>query len=404
MSEYRRQRSIVLSVLVFVLAAPAPALATPFFARRTEYDCNNCHQGHFPRLNALGRRFRDNGYQLPDGASEVIRARRNVEPGTTGSKTSVFKEVPLSVRGQVFGVGAFTSDPAPYDASVFAYLMGGGSVTDNVSAYFSYTPFPMSMVHKFHLGAHNIGESVLGAGTLNLRAGLLMLLDRQRPSHRFLSPSRNPVVGLTVGLNRFAFNTVQPGVQAYGQPGWGPFFYEVALVGGDPGATELGDRDAWKDVWVRTGWTLFQYTDHEVTPAVFAYVGRSIIEEDLGGIDLVLQDDFAIVGGDIEADFGDFNVQAMGFYRTHSDATVAGGRVSAIGIRGELLWLLHRNWIASVRYGHVLSADDSSLEAIQVTPHVTWLPAGNVQVSLAFRTNVLDVDQSTLVLVLDTVF
>ena len=88
---------LVLGLLVFVTGgeglSPPEAKAIPAFARRYEFSCNNCHHNHYPRLNSFGRRFRENGLQLPDGAEDPFRARRNVEPGTLAEALSIFKEI-----------------------------------------------------------------------------------------------------------------------------------------------------------------------------------------------------------------------------------------------------------------------------------------------------------------------
>lgn len=46
------------------LGTGSTAHAVPGFARQTGMSCNSCHFQHFPKLNAMGRRFKASGYSL----------------------------------------------------------------------------------------------------------------------------------------------------------------------------------------------------------------------------------------------------------------------------------------------------------------------------------------------------
>lgn len=387
------------------LLVPTPAEAVPSFARRYETSCGTCHQGHYPRLNAYGRQFRENGYQLPEGAEGRARTRRSVEPGLPDEKLAIFKEVPLSLRGQVFGVAAVepqAPDEPLYRNSVFSYIIGGGTVAEDVSYFFTWTPFPDPSLHQARIGLHNLFERALGSGTLNVRAGALFLLDFQRPGHRFLSPGADSVTGLTVGNNAFSLAETNLGVQLYGRPAWGPFHYELAVVDGDP--PMQGDIDNWKDIFGRTSVTVFQNTDHEVRPGAFVYSGRSEELTDLGGVTLAQRDDFWIAGGDLEIDAGPLTVFGMGFASRHSDAALDGQPVAFTAFRTELLWVAHPRWTASLRYEQADSTDDPSLVLRNVAPHLTWNLRGNVLVTAAWRQDLQDFANSNALLALDTAF
>lgn len=222
-----RTRPVValLALLATWLCAGA-AQAIPAFARRHETACTTCHQFHYPWLNSYGRRFRENGYQLPDGAEDAARAMRTVEPGTAVEGLTLFKEVPLSVRGQVFGLsipnGSRKDGERVYENRLFSFVQGGGSIAEDVSFFFTWTPFPSTDLHQARVGLHNVGEGWLGQGSLNVRAGVLFLLDFQRPGHRALAAGLNDFGNTTVGENHFSLEAPQLGVQAYGRPVWGP--------------------------------------------------------------------------------------------------------------------------------------------------------------------------------------
>ena len=48
-----------LFLAMFLVVPIQDAEAIPPFARKYEMPCGSCHQGHFPRLNEFGRRFRE---------------------------------------------------------------------------------------------------------------------------------------------------------------------------------------------------------------------------------------------------------------------------------------------------------------------------------------------------------
>ena len=71
--------------LLPLLLAPDSGDALPLFARKYEMQCTQCHIA-FPRLNAYGMAFRQNGYRLP---------------GEKGKSPWESKEFPLSLVGNV---------------------------------------------------------------------------------------------------------------------------------------------------------------------------------------------------------------------------------------------------------------------------------------------------------------
>ena len=411
-----------LFLLMGALLAPHVAQAIPAFSRRYETSCTTCHQYHYPRLNSFGRVFRENGYQWPAGAEEQFRAKRTVQPGATNEGLAIFKEVPLSMRGQFFGVGrpvqAATSaladgaalsgtygeeGPVAADLALYSFLIGGGSITKDVSFFFTWTPFPDPSVHQARIGLHNILKDTLGEGTLNLRAGALFLLDFQRPGHRFLSAFPAKANSVAVGLNRFAWDEATLGLEAYGRPFMGPFHYEVALVAGDPGE-EGYERDAWKDLYARLSWIFFQHSSHEVRLGTFAYLGNSVIESDQEGVNLRQNDTFGMLGIDAEVDYGKLNVFGMSYARYDSDPYPNGDSAAFVAGRAQALWAISPSWFVGGRYEYAYSWTDPSLNLQDVGPHVTWAIRTNVLLSAVWRQSLLDFQESSALAVLDATF
>ncbi|MBI4815526.1 MAG: hypothetical protein HY791_04685 [Deltaproteobacteria bacterium] len=400
------RRLAALVALVGLTVSARSSEAIPAFARRYEMSCRTCHAYRFPLLSSFGKRFREDGYQLPEGAEDPVRARRNVEPGTVSDLTTLFREVPLSLRGQVFAVGRVESkEGAPiYENKIFSYLDGGGSVARDLSFFFSFTPFPATQLHQARIGIHDLGESWLGAGTLNVRAGALMLLDFQRPTHRQISPGGpKSATGVAVGANTFTLDNTTLGLELHGRPLGGPFLYELALVAGDPGAT-LTDRDDWKDGFARLSYTFFQNGPHELVLGAFGYLGRADLVTEQTQFELAQRDDFYIVGGDAELDVGPLNVFGTAYTSRHADARLDGEPVSFFGGRAEVVVGISDDLIASLRYDGVTSSHDETLRRSGLAPHLTWLMVANAALSIEWRQDLLDSKSSSGVALLDLAF
>lgn len=400
-----RMRGAVGFALVWCWADVASAI--PAFARRHEVSCSTCHQDRYPQLNAFGRRFQGDGYQLPDGAEDVARARRAVEPGTVDELLTLFKEVPLSLRAQALGVvpvDANEQDRSVFDTRLFAYLMGGGAVAEDVSFFFSWTPFPTSQLHHGHIGVHNLFDGVFGDGGLSLRAGMLFPLDFQRPSHRFFAPGGESAGGVVVGANSLTLDNANPAIEIYGRPAQGRFTYQVMALAGDTDAAGL-DRDDWKNVFARATGTAWRNSRYEVTVGAFGMAGRSELPTSAGGVDLVIDDDVAIGGVDIEADVSTLTFFAMAYWRRDSDAFVEPAETTVWAGRGEVAWAPTAVLTASVRYEQVVSKARPELEAIQVVPQLTYEIATNALVQAALRLDIKEPSAgSSGLLLLDVTF
>ena len=60
------------TALVAVAVAPTPARAIPAFSRKYATSCATCHVA-YPKLNAFGRAFRNNGYRMPGGDEDYLK-------------------------------------------------------------------------------------------------------------------------------------------------------------------------------------------------------------------------------------------------------------------------------------------------------------------------------------------
>ena len=56
---------LVVLVILPLTLLPEESSAVPIFSRKYQTSCMTCHVG-FPKLNAFGNAFKNNGYRLPD--------------------------------------------------------------------------------------------------------------------------------------------------------------------------------------------------------------------------------------------------------------------------------------------------------------------------------------------------
>lgn len=147
------------------LLTPTTTRALPLWSRQYGVACVHCH-APFPRLNAVGARFRQNGYRMPD------------EPGRAITEV---REFPLAV---VANLGyAFTSTASRVGTGPRVRRDLGGFEANAVEVHSAGT---LAERTSFHFGgdlAHDTSlleggvafvqfDDLAGAGALNLRVGV----------------------------------------------------------------------------------------------------------------------------------------------------------------------------------------------------------------------------------------
>lgn len=387
-----------LSLVVLALAG-RDAAASPSFARKYNVGCGNCHAVAYPELNAFGRQFQENGYQLPEGAEEAPRDRTTQQPGTILERLGLWRELPLALRGVAYvsipvdaaGSGRNTSDWRLPDQ---IYLIGGGSLFKDVSVFLSASVAPALMLHHATVGVHNL---FFGEGYLNLRVGSLLLLDFMHPEHRTITRAGNLAATTKVGLNPTQLDTSHLGFDLYGRLAGRKLFYEVAVVQGAQGTDGVNDLDSNKDVFAQ-----LQYLPRpQHVLGVLGYYGRTQITSKALSVDLRFTDPFYVAGADVELNFGPLTLFAYGLYGHHDNARGDGKAASYVGMRGELRARLRHDLLLQARYDGVESHDDASLVKRVASANLSWMFLTNFKVALEFGANLASFKNSTGFVVLD---
>jgi hypothetical protein len=369
-------RAPVLAVVVVVAAllGATRAEAYPAFARRTRQSCRTCHAWSFPILNAWGTRYQQNGYQLPEGAEDPVRASSMIEPGTIGERTAIFATPPLSVRARVLAEWTEGADEARrVGLSVpYARLVGGGSLFEDVSLVFAADAAPGPALHYLTIGFHDL----LPDGGLSVVAGQLLFTGFQRPGHRSITALGNPIGSVVVGDDPFRLEGDHYGVRLQGRPGWGPVSYELTVANGSPGQTgQTG-------VGAPGALGRIVYTTDGHTFGVFGYGARARLRLDHGGIEREWDDRIALAGADAELTVGRFLGYVAGVYGVHDDPHGGGESVRYFGGRAELLWAATDALSAIARFDAVESGDDGSVGRRLATLNVGHLLLSNLRASV----------------------
>lgn len=359
-------------VVTATLLGTSVAHANPSFARRYRTSCRTCHAWSFPYLNAWGTRFRQNGYQLPDGAEDPARAQAMIEPGTVAERTAIFATPPLSVRARVLGEWSEATGEQRLGASVpYVRLIGGGSLYENVSLMFSGDVLPTPALHFLTVGLHN----VVPRGGLSILVGQLLMTGLQRPGHRSITRVASPLASVHVGDNPFVLEGTHLGVSLQGRPGWGAFSYEVAVANGSPGApgqTGVGAPGVLARIGLTTGAHTF---------GVFGYGAVARLRVDRGGIDREWDDRFLVTGADAELSVSRFLFYAAGLFGVHEDPHGEGEATRYVGMRAEVLWALTDELSAIARYDAVESSD-AALRHRLATLHAGYLVLSSLRLSV----------------------
>ncbi len=327
-----RGREVPAKLLVALLGVgsaallwPGEAQAIPVFARRYATSCQTCHTV-FPKLTAFGEAFRRNGYRFPAGEDEDASEQEPVELGQEAHK----KVFPDAVWP-----GLLPSD-APVAANVASWIRAtaeegepavsfdrvGGSVGLMFAGNFgdTFSAWAGASVEaegdEVEIGLERVFAIVqfFDDPTMNLRIGRFEPGFVPYTMHRTLGPG--PWMNTTaVGDNGFAPEPTQNGLELTGVLVEGRLAYAVGLVEGSGNlpndAKDFYGRLAFKFGGMRLDGiggaaAAEPWRDPSVTVGLFGYYGTARIGEE----GVATQDDaFWIGGGDINALYGDFNLQ-----------------------------------------------------------------------------------------------
>lgn len=325
-------------ILILVLAVGCldffwveDAFAIPHFARNFNKRCSVCHAA-VPKLNALGERFRLNGYQFPGTIDDTPLWYQDTPP-LSGMFHGMYMNMTMENNTSMPMNGILPGDEltiSEFQGQAFE-LFAGGTLGSHLS-YFAFLEFEQGgaledgnwvterdFAFKQLFGMYN---NVLGGntGSMNLKFGLFEMeipfsALRALGAHHatpYLVYSVDPLSGGHHGGTGFRFDSPQTGIAMSGILSSG-FQYELGLVNGTNASFDTNDK---QDVYLR----LAQHIGDQRIGA-FYYKGKS----NLGSTVAQSNTDFFRVGLDFSFNFllGDRHLNIFGQYMRGENDNIA---------------------------------------------------------------------------------
>lgn len=337
------------SVLAFVLPLVAVAMtmllnvreaeAIPAFARQYGRDCQTCHVT-FPKLTPFGEAFRRNGYRFPGGEdADYVQG----EPVPLGQEEyeKLFPHTvwPSSLPSQVrlaAQIGARADYVSNSDPEL-SFAAMSGSLGLNLASNFDETFSAWAGItfssdgESLEVEAERIFAVIQPFDTpvMNFRLGRIEPELWSFSNHRTLGFAPLQMV-TPVADNSFTPHPAQSGFEVTGVTGSGRLAYSVGVVEGGGDRTNLF-KDVYSRLAVKIGGMRLDGLEVHDTAAQpwretslqlggFGYFGQSALGD---GVVASQEDRFFKAGGDINANWRDFNLILAGTYGRNQSPLLA---------------------------------------------------------------------------------
>ena len=269
----KARKFLFLSMLV-VLALTffqKDAFAVPTFSRKYQTSCMTCHVG-FPKLNAFGDAFKNQGYRLPD--DEVFVKEPPVWLGSEAYKRvwpnavwpdSIPGNVPIALRI----VSQFNYDQSKSTAdgegkTEFEFphaieLMSLGTMGDNLAFNLGFAlqdESERSAVERVYLEYSDVlaGKFGIPNDLINIRGGYFDPMAMPfSPHNQNLMASMPTIYNFRISANQPRVRDSQSGIEVFGIINK-RFRYATGVLNGravDGASEAFGDNNTEKDVYVR---------------------------------------------------------------------------------------------------------------------------------------------------------
>ncbi len=407
----RRSYAVVFVVLLaFMFMDFRTADAFPVFARKYKTSCITCHYA-FPKLNAFGKAFKNNGFRYPAGTDKQMTKEEPVSMGSEAYR-KVFPNAiwPTDIPGTspiaVHAIGRFFKfeNDAEEGKSTFELphelaILFAGTFDDYISyhgeielEHSEELGYDFQVQYDFSPAAH------LAFGTVGL--------DRYFNEHTRLTAQHYNVVNLrnqsgTWRLRSGAAGGVELWGAGNGPRGRGGFTYAVGIGNGQRDG-ENYDINKSKDVYGRVTYkigglgeiggtegqgssTSAFYIDNSLRLGGFFYKGTA---DGANG-----QDDFSVVGGDIDLWFNRliFNGALLQMKSKYD-----GYDRTSLAYYTETNYVIYPWLIAYARYEYTdEDQNDNTDAATNIIPAIVALVRANVKVTMEYVKPLDDAHKNT---------
>ena len=262
---------IALGVVDIPFFSVDEANAVPTFSRKYQTSCMTCHVG-FPKLNAFGDAFKNQGYRLPD--DEVFVKEPPVWLGSEAYKRvwpnavwpdSIPGNVPIALRivSQFnYDQSKSTADGSGKTEFEFPHaieLMSLGTMGDNLAFNLGFAlqdESERSAVERVYLEYSDVlaGKFGIPNDLINIRGGYFdPMAIPFSPHNQNLMASRPTIYNFRISANQPFIRSSQSGIEVFGIINK-RFRYATGVLNGravDGASEAFGDNNTEKDVYVR---------------------------------------------------------------------------------------------------------------------------------------------------------
>lgn len=378
--------------------------AIPTFARKHNLPCNACHIA-FPKLNAFGKKFRENGYRMPGDEGSYIY------------QGSVPLAVAVNVAWESESEEKGTEKDSRHSIDLEeARLFSGGTLAPKVSYYsdlglYEKKPSEAMELMESLAGEHLQGVIILddlfsdriGKEYINVAIGVRELDLQISPMRRltetqYLVYNTMPMAMGTGGkmyMNGLMFMMPQTGIEIRGNPSH-EIHYGLTLLNG---RGTLSDNNDHKDIYGNIRYT---YKDH-TTIEILGYSGKGVLGDvtnfgNTGEVGTGPDVDITRYAISLQSDIID-GLYLSGMYMWMKDSydsplLYATGKSSKD--RKFSGWFIEadyivRSWLVSALRWDSVSDDDNGKNQTQITANLSYLLHPNIKFLLEYSR--LDTDE-----------
>lgn len=399
--------AVVLGATLLLLTANTVS-AVPTFARKYKTSCSTCHYA-FPKLNAFGKVFKNNGYRYPAGQDQEMTKEEPVSLGSEGYKrvwpdaiwpSDIAGTSPLSIHliGRThFGgkwddattTGVVEDDKALYFEIPHEFELLFAGTFDDKFSYFG----EVELEHESEL-AYEFAVNYAFKPQVHLKLGSVGLMaspEMHRLTREHYNTEDLKNQSGTWRLRDGSGGGAELWGAGNGAGGKGGFTYALGIGNGQNDADNF-DLNTAKDIYGRATYkvgglgeiggtegqsseTSAFYLDNSVRLGGFFYSGEAVKDTS--------SDEFSVAGGDIDLWFNRLNVVALAM--TMSSKYKAKDRSSlAYFLEGN--YVIYPWLIGELRYEFTDkdTDDDVADPATSLIPGVVIMARANVKTSLEY--------------------
>lgn len=401
--------SIIVSLaFVYMMLLPTQALSIPSFSRKYKTSCSTCHYA-YPKLNAFGKAFRNNGYRYPEGQDPEMTKEEPVSLGSEGYKR-VFPDAiwpanipgtsPLSVHGfgRVYYGGSWddptTSTVVEDDKALYFEiphefeLFYGGAIGEDISFFGE-----VELEHAAEL-AYSFALQYDFSPLMHLKFGSVGL--SASPEGRRLTSTHYNVEDLknqsgTWRLRDGSGGGIELWGAGNGAGGTGGFTYTVGFANGQNDVDNF-DVNTAKDIYGRVTYKLGGlgeiggtegqaseqsafYIDNSLRLGGFYYNGTALNDN--------LEDQFSLLGGDIDWWINRLTITALAL---NMKSDYDGTERNSLAYFAEGNYVIFPWLIARARYEFTDkdTDDDSTDPTTSLIPGIIVMLRANVKCSVEY--------------------